>query len=215
MDLQPQFWPPYPPYLHISSLPESEQKVGESIADHLRIMESQSKNLSAAIALFEYSKQDPSSKLFRCWTFIAARQGVLALRNYIYSMEAVRGLIGQVPGWLSIVDTRIMKESYLQFDERFPRIVNFRHAIAHPEYYADPSKDMTNHEDYSEMISMPAGGTIQESLENSTFVSTIDGGAVRYDVTFETSGFVSNLTRQFFNAFSALDPLYQHMQKGQ
>lgn len=94
MQLKPEFVLSYAPSLSAQCVAEKEAVLIRSIAANLTSMRVECNRLSTDVALFEFCEAN-GDKVFREWTFLAARDGAMALRNFSEALAAVRGLVGR------------------------------------------------------------------------------------------------------------------------
>ncbi len=213
MDFSPEFTAPQAPMLlmTMNELAEEERGPALSLNSNLSDMSRYAEALVAAVALFHYcaARPDSQNKLFIAWQFLAARDGAMSLRNFSTALAASRGLLGRVPTWAPSIDVAGLKAAHKEFNAAFPFAHKMRHSVAHPENYSDRTKDMASTAGISfPMFEMPAGPavTISQTLMGHTFVSTIDGIAVHYDLSDATAIKVLDVTKAAFAAFIKLTP---------
>jgi hypothetical protein len=80
--------------------------------------------------------------VFPGWHEIAHEAAVLAARNYGKALEPTSRLAGSIPNWRDRIDYGLIKEARGEFQTRFPTVDPARHAVAHPEFFANPDKNM-------------------------------------------------------------------------
>lgn len=148
-------------------------------------------DFTASVALLDHAYALKDNWISNRWSFIAARNGGLALRNFSEHLAAARGLVGKIPAWLPVLDVTALKEVATDFAERFPRIEKLRHAVAHPEFYANPSKDMKGGGSTADgKIAIAETISVQDALIHRTYATSINGISVSYDLTVENSAFL-------------------------
>lgn len=223
--LHPRLIPPYAPMLHMDGLTDDEKQIARAIHQKLQALATAAKNISAAFALFQLCQEkfqqqlerhkqanDYSSirnTLFTEWDLVAARSGAMSLHNYLEALSTLRSLIGRIPVWLTLVDTKSLKDAENAFKQAFPFATELRNAVGHPELYHDPKKDMTAPGPYAGpglTIAAGAAVSIPEFLDNTTFIATWSGQVIRYDMVEATPMTVIKITCDCFAAFSRVDP---------
>jgi hypothetical protein len=128
----------------------------------------------------------------------------MSIRNFGEALAKVRGLIGRVSTWRSMVDTKTLKSAETTFKEKFPFAHKMRHSVAHPELYNDPFKKMGISGSMDELgirASDVTNLSIQGLITGVTFASTFEGALVRYDVSAESLAEIINITEKCFNSF--------------
>lgn len=136
---------------------------------------------------------------------MAARNGGLALRNFCRCLAAARGVVGKVSFWAGKIDLKALKSIEAEFRDRFPDIDKLRHAVAHPEFYANPSVDMTGAPKDMPGLSFGADVTVQDALGlGGTYATTINGMTVHYQLTIESAQLILDLTCRAYAAVNQL-----------
>ncbi len=206
MQLNPEFETPSPP--HIRSRRGSEDEVPvDSLTANLSSMENQCRSVVADVALFEFCIREPDAHL-REWPFLAGRDGAMSLRNYKEAMSTVRGLLGRCPSISDDVDAKMLKEAERTFDLHFPRAEKLRHSVAHPEHYSNPKIKMSTDEAISKPgAQIPPGSIIQGALIGRTFVCTINGLTVEWEISYRSALALVDITRSAFAAFAKFYPV--------
>jgi hypothetical protein len=202
MDFAEEYKTPDVPPMPRVQLSDELGSVAASFGNNLSRLRSATKTFVASVSLLYFCKGQPrNTPLLTEWSFIAARSGGMALRNWIQLLDAARSLAGRIPAWMPHIDVRAMKKASNTFDKQFPNIDKLRHAIAHPEFYANPEKDMVSKEPLEiRGASIGGGGRMSDMLINYTFVSSIEGIAAKYDATTENALFLIDLTKRVFSA---------------
>lgn len=195
MELPPELKSPLLPELSLEHVAEHERDCGHAFFEQMRMLQRWSFDFSSSAGLFDFAVKPPTTDMKGQWCFIAARNGGLALRNYAQSLEVARELLPQVACWGEKYDGRELDDVHRQFRSRFPGVEKLLHrhgAVgAHHEaedYHAAASRTKT-----------------QDCLFGHTYMSTIEGQTVTYDLTFQNAQFLSDLTK---SAYSSLEPLY-------
>jgi hypothetical protein len=227
MEFLPESLPPHAPSLPFRGLSEQEERAARALEDNLADMERAAIDLAGAVSLYEFSTQHDqrpelrASRLLSSWSFMGARYGAMALRNFREALGTVRSLIGQCPSFLPDVDTKALRAVEKEFDDAFPRVEKLRHSVAHPEFYSDPDKKMNA--DGGETVGGVGGGFAIEyggitrvggDIVFGTYVATIDGIAVKYPVNADTVRLVSALTARAFEAFKGVQKPREPQQSG-
>jgi|GEM_PF-4869270 len=136
---------------------------------------------------------------------IGARNGGLALRNFCQCLAAARGVVGKVACWKGKIDLKELKAIENEFRNRFPDIDKLRHAVAHPEFYANPSINMKGAPASMPGLAFEGSFQVQDALGlGGTYATTINGMTVHYQLTADNARLVLELTRR---AYSAVDQL--------
>eukprot|EP01012_Entosiphon_sulcatum_P067242 TRINITY_DN96848_c0_g1_i1.p1 TRINITY_DN96848_c0_g1~~TRINITY_DN96848_c0_g1_i1.p1 ORF type:complete len:258 (+),score=24.96 TRINITY_DN96848_c0_g1_i1:119-892(+) len=230
MFLIPSLRPQDAPMLMRIQLPEEFQEEARSLWLNLSQMKQHCLEFSSSVALADYTAEnldraradykrsrkieDPPFPEHEClwtqWNFAAGRSGGLALRNYVTALDAVQRLAGRVGPWRDVIDTGKIKESRKSFDRRFPGIHKIRHAIAHPEFFPNPEKEMAHKSDFEVKsgdfiaIKGDAGGSIQNAMIYGTFSTTFEGEMHTYDFNKDAAEFVVINMAQVFDSFDAV-----------
>lgn len=166
MELKPELVPPLLPAIPVEDLPVADRENGLAFFRNLVMLHYWSFDFSAAVALFELAQSSRSASRFNPadrWPFLAARGGALALRNHMEMFAAGRALIGKISGWRDRINGKELRAIDRCLAERFPKIDKLRHAVAHPEFYADPTIDMTGPAVAEDGIYIAGGGSMQDS----------------------------------------------------
>lgn len=178
-----------------------------SLAANLRSMEGQCQNVVADVALFEFCNREPEAHL-REWPFLAGRDGAMSLRNFKEAIATVRGLLGRCPSICGDVDATMLREAERRFDLHFPRVEKLRHSVAHPEHYSNPKIKMSTDEAISKPgAQLPPGVIIQGALIGRTFVCTINGLTVEWEISDASALVLIDITRTAFAAFAKFYPI--------
>lgn len=215
MNLKPEFCVPNAPHFWANTADQEEAKLIRSMSDNLQAMQNQCANLVADVALFDFCLQNPQAHL-KEWQFLAGRDGAMALRNFKEALAAVRGLIGRCPSVSRSIDAPSLKMAEQAFGAKFPRVEKLRHAAAHPEHYANPDIQMATYEPILKSgANLGAGVTVQGSLFDRTFLSTINGLTVEWEVSGASALALIQITKDAFSAFDDLNPLKQLKTDGQ
>jgi len=195
MDLPPELKSPLLPDLSLEQIPEHERDCGNAFFEHMRMLQRWSFDFSSSAGLFDFATKPPATDMKGQWGFIAARNGGLALRNYARSLEAARELLPSVSCWQDAFDSQELDDVHRQFRNRFPGVEKLLHRHGSVGSHAEAA----NH---SEAASRTRK---QDCLFGHTYMSTIDGQTVSYDLTFQNAQFLSDLTR---SAYASMEPLY-------
>ena len=201
--------PDAPQLLQIAGLDAMQLESFKFIQANLAAMARQFGFLTAAISLFEFCATiKTEDRMSSDWQFVAARDGAMSIRNFAYAIANVRRAIGQIPNWVTLVDVSLLKQAHVDFEAAFPFSHKLRHSVAHPEFYADPKKDMavTDAVNIGGIFVTEKGGniTINQGLFNNTFASTFEGDVVQYELSFETCIKILDICNRSFAAFVAV-----------
>ena len=194
MELPPELKSPLLPDLNLEQLPEHERECGHAFLEQMRMLQRWSFDFSSSAGLFDFATKPPTTDMKGQWCFIAARNGGLALRNYARSLEAARKLLPSVTCWEGAYDSQDLDEVHRQFRNHFPGVEKLLHRHG-------SVGDQGHSADHPEAVSRTKK---QDCLFGHTYVSTVDGQTVTYDLTFPNAQFLSNLTK---SAYSSLEPL--------
>ena len=192
MELPPELKSPLLPELSLEQVSEHERECGRAFFEHMRMLQRWSFDFSSSAGLFDFAVKPPSTDMKGQWCFIAARNGGLALRNYAAALEAAQRLLPEMASWESRFDSRELDDVHRQFRNRFPGVEKLlhRHGSVGPHPDAEDKSERTK---------------TQDCLFGHTYMSTIDGQTVSYDLTFQNAQFLSELTK---SAYSSLEPLH-------
>jgi hypothetical protein len=210
MDLHPDLKAPWVPDIGVRFVPEAEKRDAEAFYHNLYELQKWSDDFACSLALYDTCEGMPPGErgptlLAMRWRFMAARNGGLALRNFSQCLAAARGVVGKVKFWNDKINLMELKAIEGDFRERFPDIDKLRHAVAHPELYANPSIDMSGGSGGSlPGLSIGEGVVVQDSLAFRTYATTINGMMVGYQLTIENAGLVVDLTRRAYAAVEQL-----------
>ncbi len=203
MDLNPVLKAPMLPDIGIRFIPEGEKRDAEAFYHNMHELQKWSDDFACSLALYDFCNAQPPGEMGPTtlnirWRFMAARNGGLALRNFSQCLAAARGVVGKVTFWTGKIDLKALKTIDGEFRERFPDIDKLRHAVAHPEFYADPQVDMTGAP--AEMPGLSFGGNmqVQDALAFRTYATTINGTTASYQLTAENARLVVDLTRRAY-----------------
>jgi hypothetical protein len=205
MELNPALQTPWLPDIGVRFVPENEKRDALAFQHNLIDLKRWADDFSASLALYDLSARQPRAELGQTdlgmlWCLIAARNGGLALRNFAQCLSAARGVAGKVTFWAGKIDLQALKAVNVEFHKRFPDIDKLRHAVAHPEFYGNPKKDMTGA--YAELPGLVTAGGVQmqDVLVYRTYAATINGMTVSYQLSIGNALFVVELTRRAFAA---------------
>jgi hypothetical protein len=208
MQLQPELRTPYAPRIRAEgSLSPDQMEFRDLIQNSLDEMSRHCRHLISAIALFDFCRSQPTLENFSSdWSFVAARDGAMSLRNFAHSIFQVRGAIGKIPNWLERVDVGKLKKAHQKFEVEFPFAHKLRHAVAHPEFYADPKKEMGTRDAINiKGIMVAEGGgsiTINQGLFNNKFTCTFEGEIIEYELSLETCKIMLEICQESFECFN-------------
>lgn len=206
MELKPELVPPLLPAIPVEDLPVADRENGLAFFRNLVMLHYWSFDFSAAVALFELAQSSRSASRFNPadrWPFLAARGGALALRNHMEMFAAGRALIGKISGWRDRINGKELRAIDRCLAERFPKIDKLRHAVAHPEFYADPTIDMTGPAVAEDGIYIAGGGSMQDFLHDRKYRCTINGMHVSYELTCANAAFLAHATSAIYETVSA------------
>ena len=195
MELPPELKSPLLPELDLGQIPEHERDCGHAFFEQMRMLQRWSFDFSSSAGLFEFATKPPTTDMKSQWSFIAARNGGLALRNYARSLEAARELLPSVSCWESAYDSHELDDVHRQFRNRFPGVEKLLHRHGAVGEHGEAA-------DHPEAVSRAKK---HDCLFGHTYVSTVDGQTVSYDLTFQNAQFLTGLTQ---SAYSALEPIY-------
>ncbi|WP_236575110.1 hypothetical protein [Sphingobium sp. S6] len=187
---------------------EEEKEIARAITSNLNALSTEANNIAAAVALFGLCAGKQERGLWQDWMRVAARDGAMSIRNFGEALAKIRGLIGKVPTWCSVVDTKALKSAETTFKETFPFAYKMRHSVAHPELYNDPSKKMGISGSMDELgirANDVTNLSIQGLITGVTFASTFEGVLVRYDVSAESLSAIIDITNTCFSSFQRLE----------
>lgn len=210
MDLHPDLKAPWVPDIGVRFVPKAEKQAAEAFYHNLYELQKWSDDFASSLALYDFARSQPHgdfgpTNLMRRWSMMAARNGGLALRNFCQCLAAARGVVGKVPFWEGKIDLKALKSIEAEFRDRFPDIDKLRHAVAHPEFYANPSIDMTGAPKDMPGISFGANITVQDALGlGGTYATTINGMTVHYQLTIESAQLILDLARRAYAAVNQL-----------
>ena len=197
------------PDIRTAGLDEAEWKIAWAIQHYISDIHTFYGDFRAAAALRQFSREQQAYDDGRTdpmdddWIKLAGRAGGLAARNFGQSLPAVQTLIRKIPSFAEAIDLKTTGKVISAFSEAFPGIDLLRHAIAHPEFYADPRKDMTT------TTSIPGFAEIQgddvpysarDSWMNDEFISTISGQPVSYRLNLGSVKKLKGIAEAFFDA---------------
>lgn len=233
MFLNKNIIPPRFGFIGTEGLAGRDLVIASSVEANLTELHDSSMHLSAAVCLFDLceaqgsivgaeikkmmqegqSLPDMQGNLWSQWKFTAGREGGLALRNYGKALESLQRLPGTIKEWKSKVDFLAIKKTRKRFDGLFPEVDKLRHAIAHPEFYADEDKVMGATGDIiiphsGNVVGHSSGGgiaTIRNTFFNKHFTSTFEGVVVGYDLTGENAQELMAITKEIYSAFKGVE----------
>ena len=203
IELKPEFQQISPPRIPTYETPD-EADIINSISNNLRDMSTACHSLVCAVSLFETLIAEQSGEVRNQWSFMAARDGAMSIRNYATALAVIRGLVGRAPTLAKKTDSLLLKRLENEFNEYFPFAHKMRHAVAHPELFSNPEKKMGVTGDFQAfgIRAINCGEVaVRSGLYNSTFNSTFEGAFVHYDLTAATCSIVINITKKAFSAF--------------
>jgi hypothetical protein len=195
MELPPELKSPLLPELSLEHIAEHERDCGHAFFEQMRMLQRWSFDFSSSAGLFDFAVKPPNTDMKGQWCFIAARNGGLALRNYARSLEAARELLPQVSCWGDRYDGQELDDVHHQFRNHFPGVEKLLHRHGTIGSHGPV-------EDHHEAASRTK---TQDCLFGHTYMSTVDGRTVSYDLTFQNAQFLTDLTK---SAYSSLEPLY-------
>lgn len=194
MELPPELKSPLLPQLDVEQIPEHERDCGHAFFEHMRMLQRWSFDFSSSAGLFDFATKPPTTDMKSQWCFIAARNGGLALRNYARSLEAARELLPSVSCWETAYDRKELDDVHRQFRNHFPGVEKLLHRHGSVGAHGESA----NHSEAASRTKK------QDCLFGHTYMSTIDGQTVSYDLTFQNAQFLSDLTK---SAYSGLGPI--------
>jgi hypothetical protein len=194
MELPPELKSPLLPELSLEHIAEHERDRGHAFFDQMRMLQRWSFDFSSSAGLFDFAVKPPTTDMKGQWCFIAARNGGLALRNYARSLEEARELLPQVACWEGKYDSQELEDVHRQFRHHFPGVEKLLHRHG----------SVGEHSDVHDHPAAASRTKTQDCLFGHTYMSTIEGQTVSYDLTFQNAQFLSELTR---SAYSSLEPL--------
>lgn len=224
MRLHPSAIPGYAPMLRIGDLPDSLRELANSCSLNMQQMRIHCREYAASVALKQYAdaslnaewdsynaNKGPSDFSFRPhdtlwpdWSLLGARSAGLALRNYVTALEPMRQNLGRIAMWRDKINFHDLKRVKKDFDTRFPGIDRIRHAIAHPEFFANPDKGMATASNLNvpgvEMTAIHNGGkgSISNAMVGNHFGTSFEGEMYSVDISTEAAQFlVANLQLAF------------------
>ena len=176
------------------AIAEHERDCGHAFFEHMR-MRSAGVRLLVVRKPFDFAVKPPTTDVRGQWCFIAARNGGLALRNYARSLETARELLPQVACWEEKFDSRDLDDFHRQFRNRFPGVEK----LLHRHGSVCPHHEIDNHEAVASLTKK------HDCLFGHTYMSTVEGQTVSFDLTFQNAQFLTDLTK---SAYSSLEPIY-------
>jgi hypothetical protein len=188
-------------------LVEDDAAALHSLNGHLSSLASFSDEMTAAVALFDFSTAHEQI-CHRHWPMLAAKSGAMNLRNFRHALVKVLSIAGSIPALRPLLDTASLKEALNHFDSQFSRVELLRHAVAHPENYSNPRKDVRNREPINlrgKMIMGP-GNKVKDALVGRTYASTIDEKFLTYELDAETALTLVSVTKRVYTAVERADP---------
>jgi hypothetical protein len=194
MELPPELKPPLLPEPQLEHVADHERDCGHAFFEQMRMLQRWSFDFSSSAGLFDFAVKPPTTDMRSQWCFIAARNGGLALRNYARSLGTARDLLPQITCWGERYDGQELDDVHRKFRSRFPGVEKLlhRHGTVGPHDQAIDERAALR-------------TRTQDCLFGHTYMSTVDGHTVSYDLTFQNAQFLSDLTR---SAYSTLEPLY-------
>ena len=195
MELPPELKSPLLPELSLEHVAEHERDCGHAFFEHMRMLQRWSFDFSSSASLFDFAVKPPSTDVRGQWCFIAARNGGLALRNYARSLESARELLPQVTCWEEKFDNRDLDAVHHQFRNRFPGVEK----LLHRHGSIGPHHEVDNHAAVASLTKK------HDCLFGHTYMSTVEGQTVSFDLTFQNAQFLTDLTK---SAYSSLEPIY-------
>jgi hypothetical protein len=201
-ELPSEHRPRQPPELDLEALPPTDRMRGRSVCEYLKALAASSLRYSEAVyatricGALLIARRDEAEVLRNTavtgWFGIAGEAAVLSARNYWKALEALDGLPGSIPAWLTAVDFAAFNAAKNDFKRRFPEVDRARHSIAHPEFYPNPDMGM-----------MRDGQTVPNDRYNG-FTAIFEGQLIRCEVTEEAAQFLAENAARVFAAFARL-----------
>lgn len=210
LELHPDLKAPWVPDIGVRLVPEEQRQDANAFYNNLYDLQKWANDFASSLALYNFAQSQPNGDfgptfLMRRWQMLAARNGALALRNFCQNLAAARGIVGKVSFWKGRIDLKALKGIERDFRSQFPDIDKLRHAVAHPEFYADPSINMKGKPAEIPGFSFMGYMKVRDALGfGGTYATTINGMTVHYQLSRENALFVRNLTLRSYAAVSQL-----------
>jgi hypothetical protein len=200
------------PIIDLQSAPADEHTQMMLLNKALRDIDRFIADFSAALDLFDYCDSQrsgaPNDKFFR-WRYIAARDAVMTVFHFRYSMEAA-GNFAKGSSYLKPnLDRAKLSKATAAFDKRFPDYELSRHAVAHAGEIGK-SVPRFNRNSFSGTFQGEAFGledvsnvVVGDQLDGRAYTSTFEGKVVRCEVSKETLGRLADISSTFYSAFNS------------
>lgn len=193
------------PRIFASDFPAEEQDAVWHIVGLLSNLELLIRQFRAAVSLFDRSRAEwntPSrpEDAYQ-YQFMAARDGAITIYHFAHTIQGIRDSQRKTPVFRGLVDDEAIRIAAKKLASFFPRIEDVRHAVAHSaELIATPEKRDRN---WGLENSIVLGGQVivVECLQDRTFITTMEGERVSYDLSVLTSERLVGIKREIFAAF--------------
>jgi hypothetical protein len=199
---------PHLPILSFQGVPKEQLIIARSVFSNLSGLESAALAFYHAVFLFSFSMQRLPDPKMRGWAQLAGREGAMTLRNYRTFLETVKRAAGRVSLWRNKLHLTAIKDIEKDFLERFPFAVHQRHAVAHPENYADPAKNIGfsgNFDGLGMRIQNSKNISIQSGISDDVFFGTWEGRIVQYPLNKDSTVFLYENLSRVFDIFRPLE----------
>ncbi|WP_133065503.1 hypothetical protein [Niveispirillum lacus] len=195
-------------FINSMKYPEDEHEHIGKVVANFHFLSIHNEDINDAISLYfalnrNYEQQ--RKREYLKWMLVPARDGAISLYHYCKMIEFIRNSFKLCPVFRSKVKIDELRDAQKKFQEYFPFAKELRNAVAHSAELVENDQKI----DRNAVRNFEMGTTkivesktiLRSHLDGNTFMYTIDGEVVFYNLTNDTLNALAAVTNQIHSAF--------------
>ena len=175
-------------------IPQNESRAVWAVGNLLYKLDSQVKDFSAALELYDLCEADRQNTPFS-WPFFAAREGAMTILHFQETMRIIsEQSLRLAPSLQAKVDHSILRQAKSLFRSFFPQARSIRDAVAHPEITGPAPAESR-------------GIMIAHSLAGRRYVTDFMGKRLSYELSAKSLENLTTVKKRFFSGFDTVNAL--------
>ena len=173
------------------------------------------KKFRAAVLLFDHCEHrrsklgsdEEAARLLKDWQMIAARDGAMSIYHFGKMWTVMPTLVRQAPTLWARMNQTAFNQVGGSFEQGFPQWALVRKGIAHMGDFRKAANRVAEHVTADDIllpdvtVRSSAETYVSDCLSGRTYVSTVEGKVVRYDISNETLGSLCGVYDLIVEAF--------------
>ena len=208
------------PTIAIDRLSQDEREDAWMCLRCLHHIESRCEDFRSALKLFDFAWRivavdqqmvKPHTKLIQSWQLIAARDGAMSIYHFAKAMDGANTWAFRHKIIGDKVDKTLLRKSFKQLQQSFPRLAAMRHSIAHsteliknPDWYKDHAFT-GSYDRHGIQLDNAKNFMATNVLSGNTFISTFENEIIEYEISQNSLDQLIEIRTLFFSAFSGLE----------